>query len=498
VNATGGGDIAEDWVDALERLFQLKWRDNALRCVLWIADAPAHGSEYNLLLQFPDLSRDPTLNIDHHRERGPLLAPFIRKMAKMNMVFIGLALDKRIPFGPSSILLPITSYAYDQMSQIYLEANGPSFEFEQFNPESGNETESIGALIEAKAANLVAQTISQTGVSFIGPEIRSCSMNSQIPTPKVTPGSDIAIDSSLNAKLSGYTIIEYVGQGSYGIVHKATRNFDSVLVAVKQTPFNKDQSQNSFRREVIALQTFHHPACLPYINSIEETNQGILITPFQPGGTLEQLVKLEISGNPISDCATKKTIILIGVAFGMEYIHKREFAHRDLKPGNVFLNNNFEPVIGDFGLTRRMPATTADDSEGPTMNIGIPLHIAPELWTDRTVSYTQAIDVYAYAMLLYSSFVSHPSTMMDDRRKPPISPQQFMMRIQNGIRFLRTETISDSYWELIQACWETEPNLRPTFSTLIDGIMRNLNSFILPGANEVEVRRYVTGMQGRR
>jgi hypothetical protein len=43
IKADGGGDVSEDWADGMRLLCQLPWRQNALKCVFWIADAPEHG-----------------------------------------------------------------------------------------------------------------------------------------------------------------------------------------------------------------------------------------------------------------------------------------------------------------------------------------------------------------------------------------------------------------------------------------------------------------------
>ena len=72
-----------------------------------------------------------------------------------------------------------------------------------------------------------------------------------------------------------------------------------------------------------------------------------------PNGTVADLLKKEREGNPDPRWdATKKSICVFGVAAAMAYVHSKGILHRDLKTANVFVNDQFEPVIGDFGLAR--------------------------------------------------------------------------------------------------------------------------------------------------
>jgi hypothetical protein len=473
LEALGGGDYCEDWVNAMELIFQLSWRDHALRCVFWIADAPAHGNLYHLLI--------PSIigNCDNHPDREPFLAPYFAKMAKMNMLFIGLDLG-------------VASYTYVIAEQIYLRLGGPSFTFARFSTETDDESNGLAQELEARALTLVDQTISQTCTFALGQEPPDPALNSRVPTPSVTGGADVPVDPALVARLPDYRNISYLAQGVYGVVYRAVRCTDSTAVAIKHMEFTDDSFCKFFQREVSALQALSHPACLPYISSTEWPSDGILITPLQICGTLDTALKLEAVETPHDMWPTKKVIIALGIASGMEHIHRRGFVHRDVKTANIFLNDNLEPVIGDFGLATAL--TGVYPVTGPSMALGTPLHMAPELWCDESVGYSNAVDVYAYGVLLYSMFVRNPELQLDDDRGPAGAPRLFLPRIQRGARFLRKATINDAYWELITACWNGSPANRPTFRMIVDGMVRNIDKFLLDGADRAEVQSYIAKM----
>jgi serine/threonine protein kinase len=210
----------------------------------------------------------------------------------------------------------------------------------------------------------------------------------------------------------------------YGIVYQAARRADSTAVAIKHLKFDDEVLRRYFDREIEALKAFSYPACLSYIVSAQLETGAVIVTPLQRMGTLDRALNLETATNPYRQWPTKKVIIALGIAFGMAHIHGKGYYHRDLKTANIFLNDDTEPVIGDFGLATNL--TESDPAIGPTMVLGTPLHLAPELWTDESTGYTNSIDVYAYGILLDSMFVRNPELELDDGKGPAQRPRLFL------------------------------------------------------------------------
>jgi serine/threonine protein kinase len=422
-------------------------------------------------------------DVDNHPEREPLLEPFVVKMAKMNMVFIGLDLY-------------LAEVTFQQMKLSYIRAGGPSFSYEQFHPQEGNETASIAHLLESRALNLVDHTISQTCTFAVGREPDMSPSLADVPTLPVTAGTVIPVSRDALTRLYDYRDVMYVAQGVYGRVYQAIRSSDEVQVAVKHTFFKNDEFRKFFRRELTALQTLAHPACLSYYDSQEYNSDGILVTPFQVGETLQIALSREASRDPLPNWLTKKTIIAFGVAFGMEHMHKRGFAHRDLKPANVFLNAELEPIIGDLGLATDFKE--GEKSTEPSMAMGTPLHMAPELWTDESDGYSYKVDVYAYAILVYSLFVKDPSEMLDDNKGRPTAPRLLLKRTRQGTRFQRVPEINDAYWALITASWDHRPDKRPSFTEILNEMINNVPKFLMSGVDATDVQRYINKMHNYR
>ena len=178
-----------------------------------------------------------------------------------------------------------------------------------------------------------------------------------------------------------------LGSGSYGDVFKGVdkRTAPPIPVAVKIP--NKEVTFDDWKsclRELSVLAKMNHAGVLQLIGfSIPGTeNCGpTILTPLMPGGTIADLLKKEHTGkaDPRWD-PTKKSICVFGVAASMAYVHSKGILHRDLKPANVFVNDQFEPVIGDFGLARMVDlgmttrastiATKVDDASRSRCSLG--------------------------------------------------------------------------------------------------------------------------------
>ena len=90
------------------------------------------------------------------------------------------------------------------------------------------------------------------------------------------------------------------------------------------------------------------------------------------------------------------------ILLGVLYLHENNIIHRDLKLGNIFLNDNMDCKIGDFGL-----ATMVDyDGERKMSVCGTANYVAPEVLGKKGHSYE--VDVWSLGCILYTLLVGNP------------------------------------------------------------------------------------------
>lgn len=93
---------------------------------------------------------------------------------------------------------------------------------------------------------------------------------------------------------------------------------------------------------------------------------------------------------------------MLQVLEGLEYLHAQKIIHRDLKLGNLFLNEHMNIKIGDFGLATRIDFY----GEKKKTICGTPNYIAPEILESKGHSYE--VDVWSVGVIIYTLIYGRP------------------------------------------------------------------------------------------
>lgn len=290
-----------------------------------------------------------------------------------------------------------------------------------------------------------------------------------------------------------YEIKGILGKGAFGIVSEAFRKTDGLHCAIKKqiATSMKSEEQKYLLRELGILAKVQHPNCLQLI-AFTLNPVPIIVTPYMAHGTLEDALKARFTRNPkyAGFNETKRMCSLYGICSAMAYLHSLSILHRDFKPANIFLNDDFDVVIADFGLSR-----SVQENANMTLNIGSPLFMAPELFTDDYETLTNALDVYAFGVTLLFYF-SERVDRLDDGKGRIVSPQKLLLRIARGARFVRPPDMPDSFWNIYQKCSTDVVAERPSFQQLAD-MFETQEDLRLEGINVDEYLDYVQKLKAK-
>lgn len=185
-----------------------------------------------------------------------------------------------------------------------------------------------------------------------------------------------------------------IGSGGFGATYKA-EIAPGILVAIKRLAIGRFQGIQQFQAEVKTLGRCRHDNLVTLIGYHLSDSEMFLIYNFLPGGNLERFIQ-ERTKRPIDWRMLHK--IALDVARALAYLHDNcvpRILHRDVKPSNILLDNEYTAYLSDFGLARLLGNSETHATTGVAGTFG---YVAPEYAMTCRVS--DKADVYSYGVVL--------------------------------------------------------------------------------------------------
>ncbi|KAI9374910.1 kinase-like domain-containing protein [Aspergillus egyptiacus] len=233
-------------------------------------------------------------------------------------------------------------------------------------------------------------------------------------------------DDGLNEFLAGNNFVNWmkgslIGEGSFGSVFLALHSITGELMAVKQveipsatkgTEFDKRKNSMvaALKHEIELLQGLHHPNIVQYLGTTADDQYLNIFLEYVPGGSIATMLK---QYNTFQEPLIKNFVRQI--LAGLSYLHSKDIIHRDIKGANILVDNKGGIKISDFGISKRVEASTvlgARASTGgghihrPSLQ-GSVYWMAPEVV--RQTAHTKKADIWSLGCLVVEMFIgSHP------------------------------------------------------------------------------------------
>jgi serine/threonine protein kinase/Tfp pilus assembly protein PilF len=205
------------------------------------------------------------------------------------------------------------------------------------------------------------------------------------------------------ADFGDYALLEEIGRGGQGVVYRAHQKSLNPTVALKVIglgPWTTEAHLKRFRREAEAAASLEYPCIVPVYEVGELDGSCYFSMKFVEGGQLDEAVKR----TPMS---IRRAVELIAkLARTVHYAHEHGILHRDIKPGNILLDAQGEPLLTDFGLAGLMEAESTITRTLDVM--GTPSYMAPEQAAGEHAKLSKATDIYGLGAVLYQLLTDHP------------------------------------------------------------------------------------------
>jgi serine/threonine protein kinase len=205
-------------------------------------------------------------------------------------------------------------------------------------------------------------------------------------------------------QLGNYEILEQIGCGGMGVIYRARQRHSRRIVAVKRVLSYRADSHGAlqrFRREAQAVASLDHPNILP-IYEVSESEDGLPFFSMK----LAEKGSLHENAASLRDEPRRCVQLMANVARAVEYAHSRGVLHRDIKPGNILLNDRGEPLVSDFGLAKLLDGN--NDLTRSLTTFGTAGFIAPEQAGGAAADFTPAADVYSLGAVLFTVLAGRP------------------------------------------------------------------------------------------
>ena len=203
--------------------------------------------------------------------------------------------------------------------------------------------------------------------------------------------------------IGGYVLEKELGRGGAATVYLATdvKHQRSVALKLLHADASSALGGDRFRREIEVVAKLQHPHILPLHDSGEVDGLLYYVMPLVAGETLCDRIA-RTGPLPLADVRR----IVNDVAAALDYAHRHGVIHRDVKPGNILVDEE-HATVADFGIAHRAVNASGDQLTTAGMIIGTPAYMSPEQSTGSHDVDARS-DVYALGCVVFEMLTGAP------------------------------------------------------------------------------------------
>ncbi|KAJ6470341.1 kinase-like protein, partial [Mycena sanguinolenta] len=207
-----------------------------------------------------------------------------------------------------------------------------------------------------------------------------------------------------------------------------------------------------------------HPNLLPFFGLYYFHGRICLVSPWMENGHIRAFLKKE------SLDTDRLLSLILDIALGLEHLHDKGVVHGDMKGDNIFITPSRRACIADFGLSSLITCmssiqftNSSKRSQGGTIR-----YQAPELHRGSHNDFFS--DIYAFACVVYE-LVTEKAPFPELYLDGAVITAVLAGRRRSRPAACLGMPALDRLWDLLQSCWQNQPEIRPTAVQLVERLM---------------------------
>ena len=228
----------------------------------------------------------------------------------------------------------------------------------------------------------------------------------------------------------------------------------------------QDEVENLYQSiisEYCIICEFSHPAIIFAVGLYKPNDKSkvVLVLPYYKNGSLHDFIQ----NNPQKLSLEIKIIILFGIAAGMTSLHDLNICHRNLNPNNILIDDNFYPIIYNYGISPNFDPSAIEEFTG-NVNYFSPEQVSGEPFTKHS-------DIYSYGLIVNELFTKEiPYNGLKNVEICDMITSGKLPRIAG-----EHDEIFDFFSRLIKKCLNKDPKKRLNFKKIFKMIKSEYDEF---------------------